>query len=146
VSSNQTLILNAIDSRMAVLLPNHKRLDYSYELEKNSTRSDDSWGAGAGSSDWTTGVTKSVTLDSNFFVVIGNKFTNRSNDNGEIAALKEVYDNIETVFLDFASSKLGISSTVLVVESLTLDEPEKIGKNIISVKANFVVKHRKATT
>ena len=131
---------------MAVLLPNHKRLDYSYELEKNSSRSDDSWGAGAGSADWATGVTRAVTLDSNFFVVIGNKFTNRSNDNSEITALKEVYDNIETVFLDFASSKLGIPSTVLVVESLTLDEPEKIGKNIISVKANFIVKHRKQTT
>ena len=57
--SNQTDILNAIDSRMAALLPSYSRLKYSYELEKNPSRSDDSWGAGAGAGDWESGANRS---------------------------------------------------------------------------------------
>lgn len=143
--SNQTDILNAIDTRMTALLPSYGRLKYSYEVEKNSSRSDDSWGAGAGAGEWETGVNRAVTLNQEFFVVIAQRFQNRSGDDNEISALKTAYDNIETIFLDFASSKLGIPTVVLVVDSLSLDEPEKIGENTIAVRARFNIKHRKPT-
>lgn len=146
MSSNQTLILNAIDTRMAALLPSYGRLKYSYELDKNSSRSDNCWGAGVGAGNWSQGVMQATTLDQTFFVVITEKLVNRNSDSGEIAALKTVYDNLDTVYRDFASSKLGIPTTVLVVSEVNLEEPIKIGENIISVKMNFIVKHRKANT
>lgn len=145
--SNATLILEAMDVRIAALLPLRKRLKYSYELEKNSGRGgDNGFGVGAGSASTEQGVNRSVTKNQVFFVVISEKMTNRSSDSNEIAALKSVYDDLEIIENDFMSSKLGIGSTVIVVESFDLDEPTKIGENTITIKANFVVKHRKSTT
>ncbi len=146
--SNQTEILNAIDSRLGLLLPNHKRLKYSYELEKNNLRNGaNAWGAGIGAGDPDdSGVIKSITLNQSFFVVVTEKFTNRSDDSALIESMKTVYDNLEMVFLDFTSSKIGIPSIILIVEQPTLDEPDKVGENTISVKANFIIKHRKKTT
>ena len=147
MSSNQTLILNAIDARMAALLPSYSRLAYSYDLEKNNLRSEkNAWGAGAGSADIAEGVMKSLTLAQSFFVVITDTYTNRTKDTKEIEALKSIYDALEIITLDFISSKLGIPATVLVVEAVGLDEPENISENTISIKANFIIRHRKATT
>lgn len=147
MSSNQTLILDAIDARMALLLPSYSRLKYSYDLEKNNTRGEtNAWGAGAGGAEIAEGVMKSLTLAQSFFVVISDTYTNRSSDLKEVAALKSIYDALEVVTLDFISSKVGIPATVLVVEAVGLDEPENISENTISVKANFIIRHRKATT
>lgn len=146
MSSNQTLILNAIDTRMAALLPSYSRLKYSYEVAKNSARSDNCWGAGVGAGTFVQGVMQSTTLDQEFFVILTEKLVNRNSDTAEIAAIKTVYDNLDTVYRDFASSKLGIPNTVLVVSEVNLEEPVKIGENIISVRMNFIVKHRKTNT
>ena len=147
MSSNQTLILNAIQTRITALGLSRTKLDYSYDLEKNSKRSEKSaYGFGAGSAEWEQGTHRTVTLNQSFFVVLTENYVNRSDDSKEDTAIKAIYDDIETIFLDFASSKLGIAATVLVVESLSLDEPIKISENTISVKANFIVKHRKTTT
>lgn len=147
MASNQTEILNAIETQLAILLPQHTRLSYSYDLQKNNSRNGSTaygFGIGAGSPD-NAGVIKSVTLDQDFFVVITESFVNRSCDTDENDSLKIVYNNIETVLTSFSSSKLGISSIILLIEQPALDEPEKIGENTISVKANFIIKHRKIT-
>jgi len=147
MSSNATLILGAIEARIQAVTSGYSKLNYSYELEKNSGRGGNKgYGFGAGSAETESGVNKSVTKNQTFFVVISEKMINRNSDSGEDAALKAAYDTIELIENDFMSSKLGLASTVIVVESFSLDEPTKIGENTITIKANFVVKHRKATT
>jgi len=147
MSSNQTLILNAIQSRITALGLSRNKLKYSYDLEKNSSRDESSgYGFGVAEGDFTEGPFKALTLNQTFFVVLTENYINRRGDSNEDAAIKSIYDDLEVINRDFVSSKLGIGSTVLVVESLTLDAPEKISENTISVKAFFLVKHRKATT
>ena len=147
MSSNATLILGAIETRIQAVTTGYVKLKYSYELEKNSGRGGSKgYGFGAGAAETESGVNKSVTKNQTFFVVISESMTNRNSDSGEDAALKAAYDTIELIENDFMSSKLGLASTVIVVESFGLDEPTKIGENTITIKANFVVKHRKATT
>ncbi len=145
--SNQSLILTAIDTRIVVLSTGRKKLSYSYDLEKNGkTDEDNAYGFGAGASTQTDGPMKTVTVDQEFFVVLTENFVNRSGDSKESEAINLIYDDLETISKDFVSSKLGISNTVLVVESVGLDAPEKISNNTISIKANFIIKHRVATT
>ena len=147
MSSNQTLILGAIETRITALTLGRTKLKYSYDLEKNSKRdTDNAYGYGAGAGDETAGTLKAVTMDQEFFVVLSENYANRSSDDDEIASLKAVYDDLEVIYQDFSVSKLGIASTVLLVSEVSLDEPEKISENTISVKLRFIVRHRQPTT
>lgn len=147
MSSNQSLILDAIEARIATLATGRTKLKYSYDLEKNDSRNEsNAYGYGAASGESIGGTLKSVTMNQGFFVILTENFQNRSSDDKEVLALKAIYDDIEIIYQDFMVSKLGIPSTVLVVEGLSLDDPEKISDNSLSVKANFTIKHRKVTT
>ena len=142
--SAQTDILNAIESRVNVVLPSYKRLKYSYDLEKNNKRtSDDAYGIGAGAGSSVEGTFRTITMDQEFFVILTKDFGGRSDDNAERAALKAIYDDMETLYRDLFQSKLGIPAVVYLVSELSLDEPEKIADNVMSVRMNFTVKHRK---
>jgi|GEM_PF-6841454 hypothetical protein len=142
--SAQTDILNAIESRVNAVLPSYKRLKYSYDLEKNNKRaSDDAYGIGAGASSSVEGTFRTITMDQEFFVILTKDFGGRNDDNAERTALKAIYDDMETLYRDLFQSKLGIPAVVYLVSELSLDEPEKIADNVISIRMNFTVKHRK---
>ena len=144
--SAQTDILNAIESRVNAVLPSYKRLKYSYDLEKNNKRvSDDAYGIGAGAGSSVEGTFRTITMDQEFFVILTKDFGGRSDDNAERTALKAIYDDMETLYRDLFQSKIGIPSVVYLVSELSLDEPEKIADNVISVRMSFTVKHRKST-
>lgn len=144
--SAQTDILNAIESRVNAVLPSYKRLKYSYDVEKNNKRaSDDAYGIGAGAGSSVEGTFRTITMDQEFFVILTKDFGGRSDDNAERTALKAIYDDMETLYRDLFQSKLGIPSVVYLVSELSLDEPEKIADNVISVRMSFTVKHRKST-
>lgn len=144
--SAQTEILNAIESRVNAVLPSYKRLKYSYDVEKNNKRaSDDAYGIGAGAGSSVEGTFQSITMDQEFFVILTKDFGGRNDDNAERTALKAIYDDMETLYRDLFQSKIGIPSVVYLVSELSLDEPEKIADNVISVRMSFTVKHRKST-
>jgi hypothetical protein len=144
--SAQTDILNAIESRVNAVLPAYKRLKYSYDVEKNNKRaSDDAYGIGAGAGSSVEGTFRTITMDQEFFVILTKDFGGRSDDNAERTALKAIYDDMETLYRDLFQSKIGIPSVVYLVSELSLDEPEKIADNVISVRMSFTVKHRKST-
>ena len=71
MSSNQTLILTAMQTRIDALSLGRNRLKYSYDLEKNNTRSErNAYGFGIGAASEVSGTNKSLTLDQEFFVVL----------------------------------------------------------------------------
>lgn len=146
MTSKVTDILGAIETRVNAVLPSYTRLKYSYDVEKNDKRtSDNAYGVGAGSATSVTGPLKTVTMDQTFFVVLSKDFGGRNNDTAERTALKALYDDIELLYADFYQSKLGLNATVFLVSELALDEPVKMGQNVISVRMNFLVKHRVST-
>ena len=147
MSSVQTDILTAIETRVNATLPTYSRLRYTYNLEANDYRGSKlAYGIGAGSGSQVEGATKSITMDQVFFVVLTGTFGGRSNDSDERTALKTVYDDLEVLYRDLFQSKIGIPASVFLVSELALDDPELIAENVISVKANFTIKHRKTTT
>lgn len=143
MSSNQTLILEAMELRMIALDLGRSQLDYTYDLEKNGKRAEtDAYGIGVGAGDEVAGVNKSLTLDQEFFVVLTEVYTNRSDDSNETAALKRIYDDLEFITRDFANTKLGAPDLVLTVQQTSIEEPTKISDTTVAVRANFTVKHR----
>ena len=147
MTSATTDVLTAIETRVNAVLPDYSRLRYSYDIEKNDKRSsDDGYAIGAGASLSTEGTFRTITLDQEFFVTLTKDFGGRSNDSAERTALKSIYDDLETLYRDLFQSKLGIPATVYLVSDLALDEPVKIGQNVISVNITFTVKTRKSTT
>jgi len=147
MSSNQTLILEAIQLRFDELALGRTKLKYSYDLEKNGKRGEkNAYSFGIGAAAETPGTMKSLTLDQDFFVILTENYNNRSDDDGEKAALTAIYDDLETITRDFANSKLGAPGIVLVVQQTDLEEPEKIADGTIIVRANFTVKHRATIT
>lgn len=139
-------VLTAIDTRLAATISGYTRLKHSYDLELNNLRdSAAGYAIVSGAAQETVGATKAITLDHDFGVILTRKFGGRANDTEERSVLNTIYGDLELLYRDFASSKLGIANTVLVVNNLSMDEPEKIADNVISVKMNFTVRHRKAT-
>ena len=146
MSSGPTDILNAIETRTNAVLPSYSRLKHSYNLEANEKRgSNDGYAIGAGAGSTVAGTFRTVTFDQEFFVVLTKRFGGRSGDSADRTALKAIYDDIELLYKDFFQSKLGINSIVYVVSEMTLEEPELLGDNVISVRMNFTVKFRKDT-
>lgn len=147
MSSNQSLIMDAIDARIIALALGRDKLKYSYDLERNDKRSEkNAYGYGVGSGSAIPGTLKAVTMDQEFFVVLTENYVNKKNEDAEVVALKAIYDDMEVIYQDFVSSKLGINSTVLLVSDIILDEPEKISENTIAVKGIFTVRHRQPLT
>jgi len=148
MSSAQSQILDGIDARIDnVLSSAWKRLSYSYELEKNDFRAARrGFGVGSDSGSTVEGTTNAVTMDQTFFVVLTASYSNRKSDSSEREALNEIYDNLELLYRDFFISKLNTNNLVLTVSAFNLDAPERPADNVISVQANFTVKHRKSTT
>lgn len=144
--SATTEILNSLETKTAALLPSYKRLKYSYDLERNDSRGANSaYGIGASDGVSVTGTNRTITMDQSFFVVLSKKFGSRADDSGERVALKDIYDDLDTLYRDFFQTKLSLNNTVYLVSELSLDSPEKIGEDVISVRMNFIVKFRKST-
>lgn len=147
MSSNQTLILEAMELRMVALNLGRTKLDYTYDLEKNGKRAEaNSYGLGIGAGDESLGTMKSLTLDQEFFVTLTQTYTPRSDDSSEKSALISIYDDLEFITRDFAQSKVGAPEIVLVVSQTSIEAPEKIADTTLSVRANFNIKHRATTS
>jgi len=143
MSSNQTLILEAMELRMVALDLGRTKLDYTYDLEKNSKRGEaNSYGLGVGSGGESLGTNKSLTLDQEFFVVLTQIYTPRSDDAAEKLALTSLYDDLEVITRDFANTKIGAPEIVLVVAQTDIEAPEKITDTTLALRANFNIKHR----
>jgi hypothetical protein len=139
-------ILTAIDTRINVVLSGYKKLKYCYELEKNDSRgASKSYGVVSGAATSVTGTNRTVTLDQQFGVIITRSYGKRASEAAEKSAIDEIYTDIELLYRDFFQSKLGISNIVYLVSELSLDEPEPLGDNVISIRMNFTVKHRQLT-
>lgn len=151
MASAQSEILEALETRLKAVLNNSwKRLSYSYELEKNSFR-DSKYGYAVQVLGGSTveGTTIAATIDQEFAIILTARYENKSSDKEEREAIKFIYDNLETAYLDIYTSKIGLTSNelrVLNVNELSVEEVERISDNVIGVRASFTIKHRKLIT
>ena len=136
-------ILTSLQSSVSTTLgADWKELDYVYALEDNNFRDGDlRYGIGADSGDTVIGVNKSATFDFSFFVILTKSFINRSCDAKERVALSEIYDEFSAIDISVFQKKLN-NASVLLVQDISYDSPNRIDKGTISVRVNFTIKFR----
>jgi len=121
-----------------------KAIQYLEELEKNNALCQDkSYGIRALEATEVEGVTKFVTLDQTFELVLVRSKLTKSTGDSDLLELS--YDNRNAVlcaYKDLARTRIG-GANVLLVNSLTISEPEFIedGKVVVQ-RAQFNVKYR----
>lgn len=135
-------ILTQIESDVATLLPGANRLKYVYEIEKNDSGIDNSYGVGIANATTFSGVMKSINQEHNFFVVLTRKFNNNNNDEGLQASIKAIYEDKETLDKNFYQKKLNLGSTVLAVQEVETSEPEFISDCHVAIRTTYLVKYR----
>ena len=140
-------ILTDLESQVSTTLGSlWSELDYVYNLEANSARSMDfKYGVGASEGQSVLGVTKAVTVDFGFFVVLTKRFINRSSDEKQRTIISDIYNEFENINVAVFQKKLG-NSAVLLVSDLAYSEPEVIGEDAISIRVDLIIKYRNQTT
>jgi hypothetical protein len=122
-----------------------KRINYTYEPEKNSSREDKRFGIGVANGTQVTGTFKAITMDTEFFITLQERFVNRSNDSDMRGTIDNLHDNVLGLYTRLINTKIGQPSIVLVVQDLSFEEPEILEENTVRVTFRFIVKYRNAT-
>ena len=139
-------ILTSLENQVSATLgAEWSELKYVYNLEDNNFRDgSNSYGVGALSGSNVSGTNKALTVDMGFFITLTKNFVNRSNDSKEREVLSDIYDKFEDININVFQKKLS-NSSVLVVQDITYEEPEKIDKGTIAVTCSLIIKYRNIT-
>jgi len=92
------------------------------------------------------GVTRVYTIDHSFEVMLAKRFISRDSDDDKQATFNQLYESAHLLFVDMINTKLGLPSSILNIEQLSLSEPEILSNEVALLRAQFVVKYRQALT
>ncbi len=126
---------------MATTLGNtFKELDYFKEVEKNNFNANSNrYGIRALTDTLTKEKIGDDTLDLEFEIKLTTDFTNRDGDDKEREAELLLIEKMEAIRRALRVSKFGFSSNVRIFKEFNREEPEKLGTNLLMVKALAVV-------
>lgn len=136
-------ILASLTSEVANTLGNDwSELKYIYDVESNDFRSTKKgYGVGIETTNTVSGTNKAATYDMGVFVVLTDKFNNRAGDENQRTTLTTLLDAKELLDVEIFQKKLN-NSSVLVVQSISMDAPEVVDDNTLSLRFNYIIKYR----
>lgn len=144
-SSNAATLISSIKTRIAAVLgSNYTELAYTNDLAKNSfTGNFKKYGLVVGSSEEISSVTRYVTLNQTFELILTDSFINTSmTDSNELAKGPVLQDLAFDIYRDLISTKAGSPSTVIMVSDFAVSSPETIQDKTVVIKATIKVKYR----
>lgn len=147
MSSNATTLISTIKTRVAqVLGATYSEIAYALDLSKNSFKGNfKRYGVLAKGSSETSSVNRYVTIDQTFELILTDSFMNTAmSDSLEQAKGPSLHDLAFDIYRDLVNSKAGSPSFVLLVNNLSISEPETMDGNVVVVKATFNIKYRNA--
>lgn len=141
-------ILTGLKTAVSTVLgASYKELKYVYSLEDNDvTAMKKAYGVGVRDGGSVSGITKNATIDQQFFVVLTDRFTNRSKDANERAVISSLYEQIDNLNIEIFQKKVNAPSVVLAVQDISLGEPERIDKGAIAITIEYTIKYRSQTS
>lgn len=123
----------------------YKALPNIYKLEENDFRViEKAYAVRHGASSFADGVTRHYTMDQRFEVVLVNRATTRNNDSDVQTAFNTLYDKADDILRASFSTKLGLSSVIINVDSPEISEPQILDNGAAVIIVAFNVKYRKA--
>lgn len=141
-------IVTASKTAIATLLPTYTQLDYEYDIQKNSERSNPKgYGFVPRDADFIEGKSLGfTTMAQRFQIILTTDFLNQSSDGGQSEGLQELYSNMHTLAQDFMAKKLALPTStykVLLVRGLSFEEPEFFDDNkLVALRANIEMQYR----
>ena len=140
-------IVTNFESIIGGLFPEWKRLDYLHFIEKNHNRNDNNrYGVKPMALVVSDGVTRQITRDQTFQVVLVNSYKNKKkNDFAERDAVYDLYEKMDEIASEVHAKKVGLPSSVLLITYEDAEDPEVLdGEDLLVVlRGNFTIKYRK---
>jgi hypothetical protein len=145
ISSNLVAdISSEIASQVGNLLPLRKPSRYQWSLNDNSFKGNSAiFAVRPGSASTTSGTNRTVTFDQNFEVILSDSFKNKGDNDAALdAAIKGIYEDMQTIYVEIFQRKLNLSR-VLLIDSMEMSEAEVDNENdIVNITLRFNVKYR----
>ena len=143
-------IVSAIETRIAAVIgTTHKKMDYVYDITKNSLNRDyNRYGVIPMGLTNDTGVTRAMTVDQDFEIIFINRFVNKQGDDvKQRDAVNDLFKQFYLVINDLYATKLGIPETVMTVNRVTINDPEFTDEdNTANIRIRINVKYRQLLT
>lgn len=141
-------IRTAIKNRIAATIPGYTEAKHSIDFIKNSsTDVDNKYGVVPLGQEQVEGVNRFVTLDQSFDIKLAKTFTTiNAGDSDVIGLVESLFGDLDTLFSDFITSRLGSPSTILNVFNKVIAEPEyNMSEKFVTVSMTITVKYRVAS-
>ena len=138
-------IIDAIESEIETLLPVYKKLDYIYDLTRNSfTGQDTAYGVLPDQSSFSDGnTTCSYMLDHTFRVMLTRNFFNSGDDISQREAIEQLYIDMDSIAHSLIWQKLG-KSYIIKLSFAGTEPPEELNESDVAVLiGTFIIKYRR---
>ena len=138
-------IRTAIKNRIAAAIPTYTEAKYSIDFERNSsTDINNKYGVVPQGQEQVEGTNRFITLDQAFDVKLGKTFiTDNAGDAALITLTETMMADLDTLYSDFITSRLGLPAVILnVFNKIVLDPVYNTTEKYITVTMTITVKYR----
>jgi hypothetical protein len=137
-------IKNAIEAYVASLAPTYQKSQYIWDSSLNSdSKTKAYYAVRPGASSFVNGTCRTITLDQDFTLEIGDNYRNKKDDDWDAdGKIYDIYQIHETIYKAVMMDNFGIPR-VLVVSDFSLNDPQVDKENkSVKIEATFTVKYR----
>jgi len=144
----QNIITEAESLAATTLGGTYQRLEFIYDVGKNNVRNAAlAYGVRPLAAIPAETINKVYTLDHDFELVLTDTIARAVSDDERRTALNTMYDKADEIFKAMVNTKINLASTVLLVSSPSLSEPEFLDDHkFVILRMQFTVKYRSALT
>jgi hypothetical protein len=142
VGDIHTAIMNLAQSTFGV---NYTPLKHVFDPSLNDLRGvNKAFGVRHGEASSSEGITRNYTMNQKFQLLIVNQAINRSDDQEVQAVFNNLYDLADSFLNAAFLTRLGLTSTVLIVDQPEMSEPQLMPNDGALLIVGFNVKYRRA--
>ncbi len=137
-----------IETRIESIIPSYTKLSYQLDISKNKFKGNSKgYAVIPSSATEVDSLLGSFTMDHTFNVTLTNSYNNGAasqiGDTLKAQRITEINDDLLTAYKDLVINKGSIDSNVLIINSLSIDEPEFLeDEKVISITFSFNVKYK----
>lgn len=144
----QNIITQAESLASTTLGATYQRLPFVYDVTKNDVRHATlAYAVRPLSAIPAETVTKVYTLDHEFELILTDTIARAVSDDERRSALNTMYNKADEIFKALVNTKINLASTVLLVTSPSMSEPEFLyDHKFVVLRMQFTVKYRSALT
>lgn len=136
-------IVVAAKSVAAAVLTDWVELRHVFDVAKNDFRNTRyAYGVRPLEADNAATVTGAYMLDHRFELILTQTVARTDDDSQIFTVLSDLYDKADQVYRQFENTKIGLGSTIALVTSPSLSEPEILTGTTVVLRMQFLVKYR----